>query len=263
MTLTFLGTGTSHGVPMIACTCPTCSSTDPRDKRTNASILLTIQGKKILIDCGRDFHQQALRQRIDSIDYLLLTHTHFDHVAGIDELRVFTARRRASIPVFGKQEHLTYLKTYIYHYLFDPAVQRGGGIANVELVALNGSFYLVGIGIEPLTVYHGSMEILGYRFGNIAYLSDVSAIPEESRRKLYGLDVLILGALRHTEHPTHFSINQALGVVSELQPKQAFFTHICHDVLHETVDRQFADPGSPYYTPIDVHLAYDGLTLEL
>jgi phosphoribosyl 1,2-cyclic phosphate phosphodiesterase len=263
MTLTFLGTGTSHGVPMIACTCPTCSSTDPRDKRTNASILLTIQGKKILVDCGRDFHQQALRHRIDSIDYLLLTHTHFDHVAGIDELRVFTARRRASIPVFGRQEHLTYLKTYIYHYLFESAVQLGGGIANIELVALNGSFSLEGIGIEPLTVYHGSMEILGYRFGDVAYLSDVSAIPDESRRKLRGLDVLILGALRHTEHPTHFSINQALGVVSELQPKRAFFTHVCHDVLHEAVDRQFADAGSPYYSPVEVHLAYDGLTLEL
>jgi phosphoribosyl 1,2-cyclic phosphate phosphodiesterase len=263
MTLTFLGTGTSHGVPMIACTCPTCRSTDPRDTRTNASILLTVGPKKILVDCGRDFHQQALRQGIDHIDYLLLTHTHFDHVAGIDELRVFTARRRESIPVFGRQEHLTYLKTYIYHYLFDPSVQRGGGIANIELVALNGCFQLEGIEIEPLTVQHGSMEILGYRFANVAYLSDVSAIPEESRRKLYGLDLLILGALRHTEHPTHFNINQALGVVSDLQPKRAFFTHICHDVLHEVVDRQFADPGSSYYSPVEVHLAYDGLTLEL
>jgi phosphoribosyl 1,2-cyclic phosphate phosphodiesterase len=107
------------------------------------------------------------------------------------------------------------------------------------------------------------MEILGYRFANIAYLSDVSAIPADSRRKLHGLDLLILGALRHSEHPTHFNINQALGVVSDLQPKRAFFTHICHDVLHEVVDRQFSDPGSPYYSPIEVHLAYDGLTLEL
>jgi phosphoribosyl 1,2-cyclic phosphate phosphodiesterase len=254
MTLTFLGTGTSHGVPMIACTCPTCRSTDPRDTRTNASILLTVGAKKILIDCGRDFHRQALKQGIDYIDYLLLTHTHFDHVAGIDELRVFTARRRQSIPVLGKQEHLSYLKTYIYHYLFDPAVQKGGGIAKIELVALNGGFHLEGIEIEPLPVYHGPMEILGYRIGNIAYLSD---------GKLHGLDLLVLGALRHTEHPTHFNINQALEVVSELQPKRAFFTHICHDILHEAVDRQFSDPASPYYSPIEVHLAYDGLTLKL
>ena len=263
MTLKFMGTGTSHGVPMIACTCPTCRSTDPRDTRTNASVLLTVGEKRILVDCGRDFHVQALREGVESIDYLLLTHTHFDHVAGIDELRVFTARRRESIPVFGRQEHLDYLKTYIYHYLFDPAVQKGGGIANIELVALNGRFELEGIDIEPLSVYHGSMEILGYRFGDIAYLSDVSAIPEQSLRKLHGLEILILGALRHTEHPTHFNITKALGVVSNLQPKRAFFTHICHDVLHEVVDRQFSDPGSPYYSPIEVHLAYDGLTLEL
>jgi phosphoribosyl 1,2-cyclic phosphate phosphodiesterase len=263
MTLTFMGTGTSHGVPMIACTCPTCRSADPRDTRTNASILLTVGAKKVLVDCGRDFHVQALREGIESIDYLLLTHTHFDHVAGIDELRVFTTRRGASIPVFGRQEHLNYLKTYIYHYLFDPAAQKGGGIANIELVALNGPFRLEGMTIEPLSVYHGSLEIRGYRFGNVAYLSDVSAIPEQSMRKLHGLDLLILGALRHTEHPTHFSITQALGVVSDLQPKRAFFTHICHDVLHEAVDRQFSDPGSPYYSPVEVHLAYDGLTLEL
>jgi phosphoribosyl 1,2-cyclic phosphate phosphodiesterase len=262
MILTFLGTGTSHGVPMIACSCPTCRSTDPRDTRTNASVLLSTRGKKILVDCGRDFHLQALRQRIDHVDYLLLTHTHFDHIAGIDELRVYTARRRVSIPVFGKPEHLSYLRNYIYHYLFDSGVQWGGGIASIELVALNGGFNLEGIQIEPLTAYHGSMEILGYRFGNIAYLSDVSAIPEETRGKLLGLDLLILGALRHTEHPTHFNITQALGVVAELQPKRAFFTHICHDILHETVDRQFSDPGSTYYSPVDVHLAYDGLTLE-
>ncbi|MBN2551390.1 MAG: MBL fold metallo-hydrolase [Spirochaetales bacterium] len=263
MTLTFLGTGTSHGVPMIACSCPTCRSKDPRDVRTNASILLTVRGKRILVDCGRDFHVQAIREGIDGIDYLLLTHTHFDHVAGIDELRVFTSRRREAIPVFGRPEHLRYLRTYIYHYLFDPLIQKGGGITNVELVALNGRFLLEGMTVEPLPVYHGSMEILGYRFGEVAYLSDVSAIPESTRQKLYGLEVLILGALRHTEHPTHFNISQALAVVSDLQPKRAFLTHICHDVLHREVDPQFADPESPYYSPIQVQLAYDGLTLEL
>jgi len=263
MKLTFMGTGTSHGVPMIGCSCPTCRSADPRDVRTNASLLISARGKRILIDCGRDFHRQAIRENLDGIDYLLLTHTHFDHIAGIDELRVFTSRSGQPIPVLGKQEHLTYLKTYIYHYLFDPDVQTGGGIANIELVALDGRFMLEGVLIEPLRVYHGCMEILGYRFGSVAYLSDVSAIPESSRQKLYGLEVLVIGALRHTEHPTHFNIAQALRVVDDLRPERAFFTHICHDVLHEVVDRAFSDPDSPYYSPVDLHLAYDGLTLEL
>jgi phosphoribosyl 1,2-cyclic phosphate phosphodiesterase len=263
MILTFLGTGTSHGVPMIACSCAACSSTDPRDVRTNASILLSVRGTNILIDCGRDFHRQAIQRGIERIDYVLLTHTHFDHVAGIDELRVFTCRSGRSIPLFGKQEHLSYLRTRIYHYLFEPGVQRGGGIAEIDLVALDGRFLLEGVPIEPLPVYHGSMEILGYKFGNCAYLTDVSSIPELTLQKLYGLDLLILGALRHAEHPTHFNIPAALGVVSELQPRRAYFTHICHDVLHEAVDRQFGDPASPYFSPVEVHLAYDGLTLEL
>jgi phosphoribosyl 1,2-cyclic phosphate phosphodiesterase len=263
MTLTFLGTGTSHGVPMIACSCPTCTSPDPRDVRTNASVLISVENKNILIDCGRDFHQQAVKHRIDRVDHVLVTHTHFDHIAGIDDLRVFTARRRESIPVSGRPDHLAYLRTFIYHYLFDPNVQKGGGIADIELVALNGRCLLEGVLIEPLLVYHGSMEILGYKFGNSAYLSDVSMIPNGTLHKLYGLDILILGALRHTEHPTHFNISQALAVVSKVQPKRSYFTHICHDILHERVENSFSDPDSPYCSSLEVHLAYDGLSLEL
>jgi phosphoribosyl 1,2-cyclic phosphate phosphodiesterase len=263
MNLIFLGTGTSHGVPMIGCSCPTCTSTDPRDIRTNASVLISVREKNILIDCGRDFHQQAVKQRLGHVDHVLLTHTHFDHIAGIDDLRVFTSRHRTSIPVFGRQDHLDYLRTYIYHYLFDPDIQKGGGIADIDLVALNGRFLLEGMLIEPLPVYHGSMEILGYRFGDCAYLSDVSEIPNSTLQKLYGLDVLILGALRHIEHPTHFNISQALAVVAEVEPKRSYFTHICHDVLHEQVEKEFTNPGGPYYSPLEVHLAYDGLILEL
>jgi len=263
MTLTFLGTGTSHGVPMIACSCPTCTSPDPRDVRTNASVLISVGEKNILIDCGRDFHQQAVKQRLDRVDHVLLTHTHFDHIAGIDDLRVFTARGGESIPIYGRPDHLAYLRTYIYHYLFDPNVQKGGGIADIDLVALNGRFLLEGMLIEPLPVYHGAMEILGYKFGNCAYLSDVSGIPNATLQKLYGLDVLILGALRHTEHPTHFNISQALAVASEVEPKRSYFTHICHDVLHEQVEKEFTNPDSPYWSSLEVHLAYDGLSLEL
>ncbi len=263
MTLTVLGSGTSHGVPVIGCSCQTCCSPDPRDVRSNASILITVRGKNILIDCGRDFHQQALRHRLMRIDYILLTHTHFDHIAGIDDLRVYTMRRGEAIPLFGKEEHLNYLRNFIYHYLFDPEVQQGGGTAQIDLVAVDGRFVLEGLVIEPLTVLHGTMPILGYRIDNFAYLTDVSEIPHETLEKLYGLELFILGALRHTEHPTHFNIYQALQVVSEVRPKRTFFTHICHDVQHEQVEAQFKNPDSPYFTPEEVHLAYDGLRIEL
>jgi phosphoribosyl 1,2-cyclic phosphate phosphodiesterase len=173
------------------------------------------------------------------------------------------ADQRLCLAFGSGEKHLSYLKTHIYHYLFDEEIQKAGGIANIELVAVDGRFLLEGVLIEPLPIFHGSAEILGYKFANCAYLSDVSAIPERTLRKLCGLDVLILDALRHTEHPTHFNILQALGVVSEVRPKRAFFIHICHDVLHDVVERQFSDPDSPYCSSIEAHLAYDGLTLEL
>jgi phosphoribosyl 1,2-cyclic phosphate phosphodiesterase len=263
MQLTFLGTGTSHGVPMIGCSCPTCLSTDPRDQRTNASVLITFRGKRFLVDCGRDFRQQALRWRLDGLDYVLITHTHFDHVAGIDDLRVFTAGRERPLPLMGMAEHLEYLKSYIYHYLFEPQTQRGGGLTEVELVAVEGRFLLEGLAIETLPVFHGRMEILGYRFGSCAYLSDVSGIPNATLQKLFNLELLILGALRHTEHPTHLSLPQALAVVRELKPRRTYLTHLCHDVLHEQVERRLAEPGDPYFTGQEVHLAYDGLSLEI
>ncbi len=262
MKLTILGSGTSHGVPMIGCSCPTCLSADPRDNRTNASLLIEWQGRNILIDCGRDFRQQALRHRLERVDYLLLTHTHFDHVAGIDDLRVFSRHGRP-IPLFGSPAHLSYLKTYIYHYLFDPTIQRGGGVTDLEMAAVGERFLLEGFPFETLPAWHGEIEVYGYRFGRCAYLSDVSRLPEATLQKLYGLEVLILGALRHTPHPTHFTLSQALALATELKPRRLFFTHLCHDVLHAEVERAFGQKGSPYCTSLDAHLAYDGLQIEL
>jgi phosphoribosyl 1,2-cyclic phosphate phosphodiesterase len=262
MKLTILGSGTSHGVPMIGCSCRTCLSSDPRDNRTNASLLIEMGGKNILIDCGRDFRQQALRHKLERVDYVLLTHTHFDHVAGIDDLRVFN-RHGQPIPIFGTQEHLSYLKTYIYHYLFDPAIQKGGGVTELDLVAVSERFSLDGVLFETLPVLHGELPVYGYRFGGCAYLCDVSCIPQPTLQKLQNLDTLILGALRHTPHKTHFTLAQALEVVAEIKPRRAFFTHLCHDVLHAAVEPLFRQEGSSYYAPTEVHLAYDGLTLEL
>jgi phosphoribosyl 1,2-cyclic phosphate phosphodiesterase len=262
MKLTILGSGTSHGVPMIGCSCPTCLSEDPRDKRTNASLLIESRGRNILIDCGRDFRQQALRHRLERVDYLLLTHTHFDHVAGIDDLRVFS-RRGQPIPLFGNPAHLAYLKKYIYHYLFDPEIQRGGGVAELDLVAVGERFLLDGFLFETLPAWHGELEVYGYKFGGCAYLSDVSRLPQATMQKLYNLEVLVLGALRHTPHPTHFTLSQALELAAEVRPRRLFFTHLCHDVLHEEVEDAFRQRGSPYYTGLEAHLAWDGLELQL
>jgi phosphoribosyl 1,2-cyclic phosphate phosphodiesterase len=264
MKLTFLGSGTSHGVPMLGCSCRVCKSSDPRDNRTNASLLIEVRGRNVLIDCGRDFRQQALRHRLERVDHLLLTHTHFDHIAGIDDLRVFN-RPGDPIPVFGNAKHLSYLKTYIYHYLFDPAIQRGGGITELDLVAVNERFLLEGLLFETLPAFHGEIEVFGYKFGGSAYLCDVSFVPQPTLQKLYNLDLLVLGALRHTPHPTHFSLAQALELVAEVKPRRAFLTHLCHDVLHSEVEASFREPDSPYFAPGagEVHLAFDGLTLEI
>lgn len=263
MRLTFLGTGTSHGVPMIGCSCRTCSSEDPRDKRTNSSLHVALGRRHILIDCGRDFRQQALQHRLPGVDYVLLTHTHFDHVAGIDDLRVYTQRREEPIPLMGMAEHLEYLKTYIYHYLFDDGIQRGGGVTRLELVAVQERFTLEGVVFEPLPALHGRLPVLGYRFAGCAYLCDVSTIPPATLQKLYGLDLLILDALRPEAHPTHLSLTQALDLVRELRPKRAFFTHLSHEVLHAEIEAELAMPGSRFHGPGNVHLAYDGLALEL
>ena len=262
VTLTFLGSGTSHGVPMIGCDCPTCTSADERDRRLNSSLMISAPGKVILIDCGRDFRAQALRFRIPRVDYLLLTHTHFDHIAGMDDLRVYTGRQGAPIPVLGRAEHLNYLKKNIYSYMFDRPGD-GGGVARLELIAVNGPFVLEGIGFEPLRVLHGTQEILGYRFLNCAYLTDVSAIPKETQAALYGLEVLILDALRYRPHSTHFNLEQALEVVRLLRPRRTFLTHIAHELRHAEVEEQLKKPGGPFYLPHDVALAYDGLTVQV
>jgi phosphoribosyl 1,2-cyclic phosphate phosphodiesterase len=262
MKLTFLGSGTSHGVPMIGCSCRTCLSLDPRDNRTNASVLIELNRKNVLIDCGRDFRLQALRHRLDHVDHVLLTHTHFDHVAGIDDLRVFN-RHGDPIPLFGNSEHLAYLKKYIYHYLFDPDIQQGGGVTGLDLVAVGERFLLDGVLFETLPALHGELPVYGYRFGGCAYLCDVSRIPQPTLQKLRNLDILVLGALRHTPHETHFTLGQALEVVTEVRPRRTYFTHLCHEVMHAEVEPMFRQAGSPYYTPLEVYLAFDGLGLEV
>ena len=243
---------------MIGCDCAVCRSRDPRDNRTNASVLVTVGERNILVDCGRDFRTQALRHDLRRLDALLLTHTHYDHIAGIDDLRVFTSRGRGSLPVYGRAAHLQYIRDHSFRYLFEGNGHKGGGVASLEMRPVDGPFEVCGVEFRPVTVIHGNSEVCGYRFVDCAYIPDVSRVPEPALEALGGLKLLILDGLRYRPHVSHMSIDQALAVVRRLAPARALLTHICHDVLHADLEARLArETGSA------VGLAYDGLTVDL
>lgn len=249
--LTVLGSGTSMGVPTIGCTCAVCHSSDPRDRRTRPSILIEYDGKVVLIDTTPDFREQAIREQISKIDAVLYTHTHADHILGLDDLRPLSFHRENRIPLYARPEAAEFLRN-MFRYIFD-ADYKYGGLAQVELKAINGAVELFGARFEPVKVLHGNAEIVGYRFGSAAYLTDFSDIPEESFAQLQDLDVLFLDALRHRPHPTHSTVENSLRIVDRLRPKRAFFTHICHDLPHEATNATL---------PEHVRLSYDGMKLE-
>jgi phosphoribosyl 1,2-cyclic phosphate phosphodiesterase len=249
--LTVLGSGTSMGVPTIGCDCAVCRSSDPHDRRTRPSVLLEYNDKIVLIDTTPDFRQQAIRERIRKIDAVLYTHTHADHILGIDDLRPLSLRRPEKIPLYAQPEAAKFLRG-MFSYIFD-AEYKYGGLAQVELKPINGTVELFGARFEPIKVIHGDTEITGYRFGSAAYLTDFSEIPEESFAQLNDLDILFLDALRHKPHPTHSTVSNSLRVVERVKPKRAFFTHICHDLPHEATNATL---------PPHVRLSYDGMKLD-
>ena len=251
--ITVLGSGTSSGVPTIGCSCAVCSSRDPRDKRLRPSILIRYNGHTVLVDTTPDFRAQALRAGIERIDAILYTHSHADHILGLDDVRPFNYRQRQSIPIYAMEETLAAIRR-VFQYAFDEAPTESS-IPRLNLHALNGeALELFGLDFTPIPLMHGKNVILGFRFGPAAYLTDHSEIPEESKAKLRDLDVLFLDALRHRPHPTHSTVERSLGWVKELNPRRAFFTHICHDLPHEGTEAGF---------PPHVHLAYDGLEIEV
>lgn len=255
MRIHILGSGTSTGVPVISCTCPICQSDDPRNKRLRSSIAIEIDRRYILIDCSIDFRQQMLRTLLPRIDAVLVTHTHSDHINGIDELRIFNYRQRAPIPVYSSKYFLNDLKTRFY-YCFNP-LQKGGGVPDLELrpIEMGTPFEPVdGIEILPVPIRHGKLSILGYRVGDFAYLTDCSAIPKESESMLQGLDTLILSALRYRPHPTHFNLEQALEAAQRLKARKVFFTHIADEMDHETTNRELPDWAN---------LLFDGQVIEI
>jgi phosphoribosyl 1,2-cyclic phosphate phosphodiesterase len=252
--VTFLGSGTSHGVPMIGCSCETCRSTDPRDRRLRPSIHLALTtGASILVDTSTDLRQQALSNGLTRVDAILFTHSHADHILGLDEVRRFNMLQRAAIPAYADARTTADLRRS-FHYIFDPPDERGGGVPQIELRPIEGPFQLLGLDVQPVPVMHGARPILGFRFGSFAYLTDCNAIPAASWQLLGDLDVLVLDALRHRTHPTHFTVAEALSVVERLQPRQTYFTHMCHDLPHEATNRAL---------PAGVELAYDGLAFDV
>jgi phosphoribosyl 1,2-cyclic phosphate phosphodiesterase len=252
--VTVLGSGTSHGVPMIGCTCAVCTSADPRDRRTRPSIYVEVEnGPKILVDTSTDLRQQALVNRVSRVDAILFTHSHADHVMGLDDSRRFSQMQKGSIPCYADRDTVASLKKTFF-YVFDPATDKGGGLPQIDLQTIDGPFSIDGVAIQPIPLMHGSRPITGFRFGDFAYLTDTNHVPDAAWPLLDGVKTMILDALRHRPHPTHFTVAEALGVVERLKPQQTYLTHICHDLPHVATNAAL---------PPGVELAYDGLQLTI
>ncbi|HYL98517.1 MAG TPA: MBL fold metallo-hydrolase [Blastocatellia bacterium] len=250
MRATFLGTGTSVGVPTVGCRCQTCLSTDPRDNRLRTSLLIEQDEYKILIDASTDFRQQALRIGLDRLDAILFTHAHADHCFGLDDARPIMFRNGA-ISCFASEKTWEGLRR-VYAYVFDKAGLPG--IPRIVANRIEGTFSMFGLQVEPLTVIHGGLEVTAFRLGNLAYVTDCNVIPDETCDRLLGVDTLIIDALRFKSHPTHMSVDVALDYIRRLRPHRAFLTHISHDINHQ------ATSG---WLPAGVQIAYDGLQVDV
>ena len=252
--VTFLGTGTSHGVPMIGCTCAVCQSADPRDRRSRPSIHINVDGgPSILVDTSTDLRQQALANRIARVDAILFTHSHADHVMGLDDVRRFNVMQGGAIPAYADERTANDLR-HIFSYIFNPPSEKGGSIPQIALTNITGRFNIGEVGIQPVPLFHGKRPILGYRLGTFAYLTDCNRLPDQAWSLLEGLEVLVLDALRDTPHPTHFTVAEALEVIDRLKPGHTYLTHMCHRLGHAATNASL---------PAGVELAYDGLVVPI
>jgi len=250
MKLTFLGTGTSTGVPSIGCNCETCTSEDPRDKRLRVSVIIEHGGKTVLIDTSSDFRQQALRFGLQRLDAVLITHCHADHIFGLDDIRPLNFRFGA-LGIYANERAWTDIRR-IFKYIFEPS-HFGGGLPQVIAhTVVPGAKFSLGQDLEvtPLEVIHGRLPVMAYRLNNFAYATDLSEIPTNTMEQLSDLDVLVLDCLRFREHPTHLWVEKALKYIEKLKPRRTFLTHIAHDVKHERDSTRL---------PAGVQWAYDGL----
>lgn len=273
--ITVLGSGTSHGVPMIACDCAVCTSTDPRDKRTRPSIVIEYGephrrdagatrpfatqpistrpvATSLLVDTSPELRLQCVANHIRRVDAVLFTHHHIDHIAGLDDLRRFNWIQQKAIPCYGQAETLERLRA-MFAYAFEDDSDYPSAKPQLALHEIEGAFEIGGVRVTPIPLLHGRLPVLGYRVGNFAYCTDVSEIPRESWPLLAGLDVLILDALRKRPHPTHFSLEQAVDHARRIGARQTFFTHIAHELPHEDTNRGL---------PAGMALAYDGQVIS-
>jgi len=253
MKVTFLGTGTSHGVPMIACNCKVCTSNNPKNKRTRTSVLVSENGYNILIDATPELRLQCIKNNVTRMDAVLITHPHADHIFGLDDLRRFNMVQRIDIPIYGTSKTLDTIRN-AFSYVFNNEPDIGGYKPRFSLNVINGNLKIGNISIMPITAFHGDGQVTGYRFEKFAYVTDASEIPSESLEKLKDLNVLVLGALRYIPHAKHFNVEQALCIVNQIKPRKTYFTHMCHDIEHEEANCKL---------PFGVEFAFDGLVIEL
>lgn len=253
MKVTFLGTGTSSGVPVIGCNCLTCVSDNPKNKRTRSSILISLEnGKNILVDTAVELRQQVIRSGVTHVDAVLYTHAHADHVHGLDDIRFFNMRQKTSIPCYANKLAVNSLRK-MYYYIFEDG-QVGGGKPLITLNQVDDIFQVEDEKVIPISAYHGTLPIYGYRVRNFVYLTDVNSIPESSYALLEDIDVLVLGALKPTPHPTHFTLSEALEVIDRIKPKKAYLTHTGHKLEYDETSASL---------PENVFLSYDGLELTI
>jgi phosphoribosyl 1,2-cyclic phosphate phosphodiesterase len=250
----FLGTGTSHGVPMIGCDCGVCRSADPRDARSRPSIVMeTRPGFHVLVDTTPDLRAQALREDLRRVDAILFTHAHADHLMGLDEVRRYNMLAKTPMPIFGDIATLREIRR-AFSYIFESTAPKGGGVPDVRLFPIAGPFCLGGQDVQPVPIRHGPWHILGFRVGRFAYLTDCNGIPDTSLALLDGLECLVLDALRRRPHPTHFTLDEAVAMARRIGASRTFFTHIAHDLGHE---------DTCAHLPAGMALAYDGLAIDV
>ena len=252
MKITFLGTGTSQGVPVIACSCEVCLSGNEKDKRLRSSILIEAAGKVIVVDTGPDFRQQMLREKVQQLDAVVFTHEHKDHIAGLDDVRAFNFKQKKDMEVYATSETQTALKRE-FHYAFSENPYPGVPKLNLNTID-NSSFKIGAVELLPINVWHYKMPVKSFRIGNFTYITDANRIEEQELEKIRGSEIIVINALRKSDHISHFKLSEAIALLEDLKPKKAYLTHISHFLgLHDAVLKEL---------PNFVEIAFDGLTFD-